>query len=148
MQIDAHRERTVTPRTARALTSKSARNTAETSKAASYRWLLAQTKVSRGFRNEAVIAETSIGLLWTYGPNQASHVALVSLCQKMVDAERTPFSGPHTQFLVCLCQKSADPPKWHCLVDGARVPEKSLPGISRHQKDAAFWAVHALPGNL
>ena len=99
-QIDVHRERTVVPRTARALASKSARNTVETSKAASYRWLLAQTKVSPGFRNEAVIAKTSVGLLWTYGPTQASQAALVSLCQKVVDTERTPPSGPRTRSLV------------------------------------------------
>ena len=63
MQIDVNRERKGTPRTVRAVTSKSARNIAETLKAASYRWLLAQTKVSPGFRDKGVIAETSAGLM-------------------------------------------------------------------------------------
>ena len=87
---------------------------------ASYRWLLTQTKASLGFRDEAVIAETSVGLLRTYGPTQASHAALMSLFQKVVDTELTPSTGPRTQFLVCLCQKSKEPPKERRLVDGAR----------------------------
>ena len=40
-----------------------------------------------GFYDEAVIAETSVGLMWTYEPTQASHAALVTLCQKVVDTE-------------------------------------------------------------
>ena len=42
------------------------------------------------------------------------------LRQKVADSERMPSSGPRTQFLVCLCQKSAEPPKGRRLVDGAR----------------------------
>ena len=104
--------------------------------------------VSRGFREDAVIAETSVGLLWRYGPTQASHAALVSLCQKVVDTERTPSSGPSMQFLVCLCQNQQSLRKDAFLWTVHTVPEKSLPGISRHQKDAAFWTAYLLPGNL
>ena len=83
-------------------------------------------KAYRGFRAEAVIAKTSIGLLQTYGLTQASHTALVSLCQKVVDTEKTPSTGPRMQFLVCLYQNLAEPPKGAVLWTAHVVPEKSL----------------------
>ena len=107
-----------------------------------------RSKVSRGFRNEAVIAETSVGLLWTYGPTQASHVALVSLCHKVVDIKRTPSSGPRTQFPCVFARNQQSLRKGAVLWTAHAVPEKSLPGISRHRKDAAFCTAHMFPGNL
>ena len=67
---------------------------------ASYRWLFVQTKVSHGFHDEVVIAEMSVGLLWAYRLTQASHAALVSLCQESADTKRTPASGPRAHSLV------------------------------------------------
>ena len=87
--------------------------------------MVVRINVSHGFRDEAVIAETSVGLLWAYGPTQASHTALVSLCQKVVDTERS------------------------CLLDLAR---SSWCVFARNQQShrmgAVLWTAHALPSNL
>ena len=169
--IDVHRERTVTPRTARALDSKSLpeiqgrhlrrRLTDGCCVNEGFPWLSRWSGHCRKVSRTPVNIRADSGL--TRGPGESlpesgSHQKdAVFWTAHAVPGMSLPESGRHQKDAVfwtahavpgMSLPESGRHQKDTVFWTAHAVPGMSLPEIIRHRKDAAFWTAHALPGNL